>query len=98
MTAVGSAKENKEAPVLQHVTFNRFEFTFDAKNSTIAIGDVLDASETGSQLVTPGRVEDGAQRGTTAALKNLARARSRPRAPASLPAINCLLMPTYPLT
>ena len=45
--------EKKENPILQHLTFNRFEFTFDAEKGTITIDDVLDASEAGSQRVTP---------------------------------------------
>ena len=49
--------ENKEAPVVQHLTFNRFEFTFDAENGTIVLDDVLDASEAGSQRVTPGELK-----------------------------------------
>jgi hypothetical protein len=49
--------ENKEDPVVQHLTFNRFEFEFDAENGTIVIYDVLDGSESGSQPVTPGELK-----------------------------------------
>ena len=45
--------ERKENPVRQDLTFNCFEFTFDAESDTITIYDVLDGSETGSQLLTP---------------------------------------------
>jgi hypothetical protein len=45
--------ENNEAPAVQHLTFNRFEFMFDAENGIIVIDDVLDASETGTRRVRP---------------------------------------------
>ena len=49
--------ESKEDPVIQHLTFNRFEFAFDAEHGTIVIYDVLDGSEAGLQRVTPGELK-----------------------------------------
>ena len=40
-------------PVKQHLTFNRFDFTFDSESGTILIEDILDAGENGSEMVSP---------------------------------------------
>ena len=44
--------EGRQQPVRQHLTFNRFEFKFDAEEESIVIDDMLDGTENGSEKIS----------------------------------------------
>jgi hypothetical protein len=51
----------RQPPVKQHLEFNRFEFTFDAEERTIVIDDILDASESGTEILSAERLKAALQ-------------------------------------